>query len=235
MGRGKLEIKRIENTTNRQVTFSKRRNGIMKKAQELTVLCDAKISLIIVSSSSTKRVYHYISPGVSLKKMYDEYQKVEGVDLWRKHYEQMQEQERKLLDINTELRREISRRMGGDLEELSIGELGALQQQMSDARLVIRDRKYHVIKNQTGTTRKKVRSLEEIRDNLLLNLETRFKAPEFGLEDDNNQGVYEDAANYANNGAAANLFGVSRHSRHHNFQQAQAGCYSINFQDLRLA
>lgn len=65
MGRGKLEIKRIENTTNRQVTFSKRRNGIMKKAQELTVLCDAKISLIIVSSSSTKRVYHYISPGVS--------------------------------------------------------------------------------------------------------------------------------------------------------------------------
>ena len=38
-----------------------------------------------------------------------------------------------------------SRRMGGDLEELSIGELGALQQQMSNARLVIRDRKVNVL------------------------------------------------------------------------------------------
>uniref|UniRef100_A0A803LHI1 Uncharacterized protein n=1 Tax=Chenopodium quinoa TaxID=63459 RepID=A0A803LHI1_CHEQI len=42
MGRGKIEIKRIENTTNRQVTYSKRRNGIIKKASEITVLCDAK-------------------------------------------------------------------------------------------------------------------------------------------------------------------------------------------------
>ncbi|RVW39645.1 MADS-box transcription factor 3 [Vitis vinifera] len=32
MGRGKIEIKRIENTTNRQVTFCKRRNGLLKKA-----------------------------------------------------------------------------------------------------------------------------------------------------------------------------------------------------------
>ncbi|KAL5713902.1 hypothetical protein ACHQM5_015936 [Ranunculus cassubicifolius] len=31
MGRGKIEIKRIENTTNRQVTYTKRRNGILKK------------------------------------------------------------------------------------------------------------------------------------------------------------------------------------------------------------
>ncbi|KAH7524563.1 hypothetical protein FEM48_Zijuj06G0132700 [Ziziphus jujuba var. spinosa] len=42
MGRGKIEIKRIENSTNRQVTYTKRRNGIIKKAKEITVLCDAK-------------------------------------------------------------------------------------------------------------------------------------------------------------------------------------------------
>ena len=65
MGRGKIEIKRIENTTSRQVTFSKRRNGIIKKAQELSVLCDAKVSIIIISNSSTKRVYDYTTPGVS--------------------------------------------------------------------------------------------------------------------------------------------------------------------------
>ncbi|XP_010498675.1 PREDICTED: agamous-like MADS-box protein AGL104 [Camelina sativa] len=52
MGRVKLEIKRIENTTNRQVTFSKRRNGLIKKAYELSVLCDIDIALIMFSPSN---------------------------------------------------------------------------------------------------------------------------------------------------------------------------------------
>ncbi|MBA0565953.1 hypothetical protein Golob_010808, partial [Gossypium lobatum] len=51
MGRVKLQIKRIENTTNRQVTFSKRRNGIIKKAYELSVLCDVDVALIMFSPS----------------------------------------------------------------------------------------------------------------------------------------------------------------------------------------
>ncbi|KAM7266736.1 hypothetical protein ACFE04_004633 [Oxalis oulophora] len=51
MGRVKLQIKRIENTTNRQVTFSKRRNGLVKKAYELSVLCDVDIALIMFSPS----------------------------------------------------------------------------------------------------------------------------------------------------------------------------------------
>ncbi|KAJ6877821.1 hypothetical protein NC651_030538 [Populus alba x Populus x berolinensis] len=57
MGRGKIEIKRIENTTNRQVTFCKRRNGLLKKAYELSVLCDAEVSLIVFSSRG--RLYEY--------------------------------------------------------------------------------------------------------------------------------------------------------------------------------
>ncbi|CAN7094459.1 unnamed protein product [Brassica rapa subsp. narinosa] len=50
MGRVKLEIKRIENTTNRQVTFSKRRNRLIKKAYELSILCDIDIALIMFLS-----------------------------------------------------------------------------------------------------------------------------------------------------------------------------------------
>ncbi|PIA36796.1 hypothetical protein AQUCO_03200047v1 [Aquilegia coerulea] len=38
MGRVKLQIKRIENTTNRQVTFSKRRNGLIKKEVMVVVM-----------------------------------------------------------------------------------------------------------------------------------------------------------------------------------------------------
>jgi MADS-box transcription factor, plant len=57
-GKGKkVEIKRIENTTNRQVTFCKRRNGLLKKAYELSVLCDAEIALIVFSSRG--RLYEY--------------------------------------------------------------------------------------------------------------------------------------------------------------------------------
>nr|AIZ95420.1 MADS24 [Apostasia odorata] len=51
MGRVKLQIKRIENNVNRQVTFSKRRNGLIKKAYELCVLCDIDIALIMFSPS----------------------------------------------------------------------------------------------------------------------------------------------------------------------------------------
>ncbi|XP_062162690.1 agamous-like MADS-box protein MADS1 [Alnus glutinosa] len=62
MGRGKIEIKRIENTTNRQVTFCKRRNGLLKKAYELSVLCDAEIALIVFSSRG--RLYEYANNSV---------------------------------------------------------------------------------------------------------------------------------------------------------------------------
>ncbi|KVI02872.1 Transcription factor, MADS-box [Cynara cardunculus var. scolymus] len=85
MGRGKIEIKKIENNTNRQVTYSKRRNGIFKKAHELTVLCDAKISLIMFSN--TGKFHEYISPSTTTKKMYDMYQTTLGFDLWSSHYE----------------------------------------------------------------------------------------------------------------------------------------------------
>ncbi|KAK4765568.1 hypothetical protein SAY86_026658 [Trapa natans] len=52
MGRVKLQIKRIENSTNRQVTYSKRRNGLIKKAYELSILCDIDIALIMFSPSN---------------------------------------------------------------------------------------------------------------------------------------------------------------------------------------
>ena len=59
MGRGKIVIKRIDNSTNRQVTFSKRRNGLLKKARELSILCDAEIGVIVFSS--TGRLYDFAS------------------------------------------------------------------------------------------------------------------------------------------------------------------------------
>ncbi|KAF3549328.1 hypothetical protein DY000_02006127 [Brassica cretica] len=57
MVRGKIEMEKLQNATSRQVTFSKRRNGLLKKAYELSVLCDAQISLIIFSQRG--RLYEF--------------------------------------------------------------------------------------------------------------------------------------------------------------------------------
>ncbi|KAK4359378.1 hypothetical protein RND71_021607 [Anisodus tanguticus] len=59
MGRGRVELKRIENKINRHVTFAKRRNGLLKKAYELSVLCDAEVALIIFSSRG--KLYEFCS------------------------------------------------------------------------------------------------------------------------------------------------------------------------------
>nr|KJB17704.1 hypothetical protein B456_003G011500 [Gossypium raimondii]KJB17705.1 hypothetical protein B456_003G011500 [Gossypium raimondii] len=139
MGRGKIEIKKIENATNRQVTYSKRRNGLFKKAQELTVLCDAKVSLIMFSS--TGKFHEFLSPNISTKGVFDLYQKATGIDLWNSHYERMDENYRRLKEINKKLRREIRQRMGGDLNELNIKELQALEAKMDSSLLAIRERK----------------------------------------------------------------------------------------------
>ncbi|XP_010555411.1 PREDICTED: MADS-box protein SVP-like [Tarenaya hassleriana] len=65
MSREKIQIKKIDNATARQVTFSKRRRGLFKKAEELSVLCDADVALIIFSSTS--KLFEYSSS--SMKKM----------------------------------------------------------------------------------------------------------------------------------------------------------------------
>lgn len=59
MVREKIQIKKIDNATARQVTFSKRRKGLFKKAEELSVLCDADVALIIFSS--TGKLFDYAS------------------------------------------------------------------------------------------------------------------------------------------------------------------------------
>ncbi|KAA3463015.1 MADS-box protein SVP-like isoform X3 [Gossypium australe] len=59
MTRQKIEIKKIANTAARQVTFSKRRRGLFKKAHELSTLCDAEIALIVFSA--TGKLFKYSS------------------------------------------------------------------------------------------------------------------------------------------------------------------------------
>ncbi|KAL3640927.1 Alpha-glucosidase 2 [Castilleja foliolosa] len=70
--RGRVELKRIENKINRQVAFAKRRNGLLKKAYELSVLCDSEVALIIFSNRG--KLYEFCSSSNMVKTL-EKYQK----------------------------------------------------------------------------------------------------------------------------------------------------------------
>ncbi|XP_011071241.1 agamous-like MADS-box protein AGL27 isoform X4 [Sesamum indicum] len=70
MGRRKLEMKRIEDNSARQVTFSKRRKGLLKKAKELSVLCDLDVALLIISRHGK---LHHFSSNNSLTEILERY------------------------------------------------------------------------------------------------------------------------------------------------------------------
>ncbi|CAK8573794.1 unnamed protein product [Lathyrus sativus] len=61
-GRQKIEMKKMSNESNLQVTFSKRRSGLFKKASELCTLCDADVALVVFSPS--EKVFSFGHPHV---------------------------------------------------------------------------------------------------------------------------------------------------------------------------
>lgn len=50
MGR-KIEIKKIQDNIKAQVTFSKRRTSLLKKAKEIATVCDVDIAFLVFSRS----------------------------------------------------------------------------------------------------------------------------------------------------------------------------------------
>ncbi|KAI4374949.1 hypothetical protein MLD38_012881 [Melastoma candidum] len=202
MARGKIQIKRIENTTNRQVTFSKRKNGLFKKAHELTVLCDAKVSIILLSS--TDKLHEYLSPNTSTKQIYDEYQRTLRPDLWDTHYKRLQETLRKLGEVNKKLQIEVSRRVGQNLEGLTFGELCGLEQEIEGSVKDIREKKYKSITGQTDTARKKARSAEDAHKKLVYEYNAREEEArhrEHWFHE--NGGHYEAVMGYVSGGGSA--------------------------------
>ncbi|OWM71330.1 hypothetical protein CDL15_Pgr011459 [Punica granatum] len=59
MVRERIMMKKIDNATARQLTFSKRRRGLFKKAEELSVLCNAEIAVVVFSA--TGKLFEYSS------------------------------------------------------------------------------------------------------------------------------------------------------------------------------
>ncbi|VAI09156.1 unnamed protein product [Triticum turgidum subsp. durum] len=159
MGRGKVEIRRIENKTTRQVTFTKRRNGLLKKAYELSLLCDAEVALVIFSGggrlfefSSSSCMYKILeryrtcnhnspeaTPSVENEINYQEYLKL------KTRLEYLQSSQRNIL--------------GEDLGPLSMRELEQIENQIDISLKHIRTRKEQELLDQNKDLRKKLEDI----------------------------------------------------------------------------
>jgi len=64
MGRKKIQIRRIDDERVRKVTFAKRKSGLVKKAMELSLLCDCDIALLIFTPKPDQKFYKYTSCGI---------------------------------------------------------------------------------------------------------------------------------------------------------------------------
>ncbi|KAI7725335.1 hypothetical protein M8C21_029683 [Ambrosia artemisiifolia] len=162
MGRGKVELKRIENKINRQVTFSKRRNGLLKKAYEISVLCDAEVALIIFSSSG--KLYEFCS-GPSMYQTIESYHRCNYGTLESNHQDQDAEnsyQEYLKLKAKVDVLQQSQRRcLGEELERLGLNDIDQLECQMDSTLKQVRLTKTKHMLDQVSDLQHKEQSLLE--------------------------------------------------------------------------
>nr|QQL01551.1 SEPALLATA 3 [Ceropegia sandersonii] len=164
MGRGRVELKRIENKINRQVTFAKRRNGLLKKAYELSVLCDAEVALIIFSNRG--KLYEFCSSSSMLKTL-ERYQKCnygapEPNVSTREALEISSQQEYlKLKGRYEALQRSQRNLLGEDLGPLNSKELESLERQLDMSLKQIRSTRTQLMLDQLTDLQRKEHALNE--------------------------------------------------------------------------
>nr|BAD13496.1 MADS-box protein [Asparagus officinalis] len=144
MGRGKIEIKRIENSTNRQVTFSKRRNGIIKKAREISVLCEAQVSVLIFSSSG--KISDYCSANTSFSRILERYQQNCGKKLWDANHESLSAQIDRIKKENDNMQIKLRHLKGEDLNPLTPKELIPIEDVLQNGLDSVRDKQMNYLK-----------------------------------------------------------------------------------------
>ncbi|KAG5014951.1 hypothetical protein AAZX31_08G063500 [Glycine max] len=148
MGRGKIPIRRIENSTNRQVTFCKRRNGLLKKTRELSILCDAEVGVIVFSS--TGKLYEYSN--TSMETIIERFNKqnnnhhrlmdaTSAIKFWQGEAASLRQQLQHLQENHRQL-------MGEELSGLGINQLKHLENQLQMSLNNVRNKKDHIFSDE---------------------------------------------------------------------------------------
>ncbi|XP_071722417.1 agamous-like MADS-box protein AGL12 [Rutidosis leptorrhynchoides] len=162
MARGKVQLKRIENSVHRQVTFCKRRAGLLKKAKELSILCDAEIGLIIFSAHG--KIYELSTKG-SMQGLIEKYTKStphcaqidQGAVDTRQTQQDPKEEINSLKQEIEILQKGIRYMFGGGSGLMTLDELLALEKQLEiwiyhirSAKMDIMFQEIQLLKNKEG-------------------------------------------------------------------------------------
>ncbi|XP_061360079.1 truncated transcription factor CAULIFLOWER A-like isoform X2 [Gastrolobium bilobum] len=178
MGRGRVQLKRIENKINRQVTFSKRKAGLLKKAHEISVLCDAEVALIVFSQKG--KLFEYATDSCMEKILerheryaYAERQLVEKESEiqgnWTIEYTRLKAK----IDL---LQRNHRNYTGEDLASMSLKELQRLEQQLDTALKNIRTRRNQLMYEAISELQKQEKGIKEQNNMLEKKIKEKEKA-----------------------------------------------------------
>ncbi|XP_061347027.1 MADS-box protein AGL42-like isoform X1 [Gastrolobium bilobum] len=159
MGRGKIQMKKIEKESSRQVTFSKRRGGLLKKASELSVLCDAQVAVIIFSQKG--RLYEFSSSDITkILERYQKYTKDFSASKFGEDYIQQLKFDFASMAKKIELL-ELSKRkmLGHNLSSCSYDELQGIEDQLERSLQSVRLRKDQLFKEHIEQQQSQERNL----------------------------------------------------------------------------
>nr|GMD97204.1 agamous-like MADS-box protein AGL19 [Ipomoea batatas] len=193
MVRGKTELKRIENATSRQVSFSKRRRGLLKKAFELSVLCDSEITLIVFSP--TGKLYEFSSSSCTNKTIERYMNSAKNLGQYKKSSEtslQHEKEDAAAMSKRVEVLEQSKRKLLGEgLDSCSIDDLYQIQEQLAISLRNIRARKSLLCKQQIDRLREKEKILEEENAELKKTCDVQLRL-HLSEEDDEPQRPYTD-------------------------------------------
>ncbi|XP_042493143.1 agamous-like MADS-box protein AGL12 [Macadamia integrifolia] len=158
MARGKVQLKRIENPVHRQVTFCKRRAGLLKKAKELSVLCDAEIGIIIFSTHG--KLYDLATKG-SMGGLIERYMKsTQEAQVGEAEAKLNLELQEEIINLKQEiqlLQKGLGYIYGGRTEDMSLDEFDALEKHLEiwiclirSAKMQIMFQEIQLLKNKEG-------------------------------------------------------------------------------------
>ncbi|KAL6867709.1 hypothetical protein ACP4OV_015733 [Aristida adscensionis] len=158
--RERIAIRRIDNLAARQVTFSKRRRGLFKKAEELSILCDAEVGLVVFSA--TGKLFHFASS--SMKQIIDRYDS---------HSKTLQKSEvpsqladnsacARLREELTEASMKLRQMRGEELHRLNVQQLQELEKSLeSGLGSVLKTKSQKILDEINGLERKRLQLIQE--------------------------------------------------------------------------